>query len=421
MIDIVIIIITLMLSAFFSGMEIAFVTSSRFRTELEKKQGIFSSRIISFFSKNQAQYISTMLVGNNIALVIYGIFTAKVIEPYIEKYITTADYTVLLIQTIVSTLLILVTAEFLPKTVFKLYPNKTLNFFALPVIFFYVIFYPVSVFAMYISRIVLKTVLKVDIKKKNEEIIFGKTALDDFLSEEEEKLHKGDSLNNEIKIFKNALDFSHVKLRECIVPRNEMEAMEVNSDISELSKKFVNTGFSKILIYKETIDNIIGYVHSHEMFKRPKSIKAALGKIIIAPESMPANKLLNTFIQERKNIALVVDEFGGTAGIVTLEDVMEEIFGEIEDEYDNTKLIDNQISENEYIFSGRTEIDFLNEKYNLNIPESEEYETIAGYILNIHTKIPEENEIIESEKFRFIILEVQKPKIEKIKLIKLQE
>ncbi|MFA8435588.1 MAG: hemolysin family protein [Marinifilaceae bacterium] len=413
--DLLIIVCMLALSAFFSGMEIAFVAANKLRMELDRKQNTLSSRIISIFTPNSGHYITTMLVGNNIALVVYGIVMAKILEPTISNWVET-DSLILTLQTIISTLIILVTAEFLPKTLFRLNPNMALNLFALPVLFFYIVFYPVTSFTMFLSKKIIKKVLKGEIDEESENQVFGKVDLDHFVQEGHDAQNIPTEEEHDIKIFRNALDFSKIKLRECTIPRTEIEALEINGDMEELKQRFIETGYSRILIYKETIDNIIGYVHSSVLFKNPQSIKAALSRIIIVPETMPAHKLLNLFTRENKSIAVVVDEFGGTAGMVTIEDIMEEIFGEIEDEFDTIDLIEQVVNEKEFIFSGRLEIDYLNDKYKLNLPESEDFETLAGLILFYHESIPNVNQILKIQNFRIKILEVTNTRIEKIHL-----
>ncbi len=412
---IIIIIISLVFSAFFSGMEIAFVTASKFRIELEKKQNFFSSKIIEVFTNNPGQYIATMLVGNNIAMVIYGLFFAKLVETPIKNYISENEISVLLIQTIISTALILVTAEFLPKTIFRQNSNFFLKFFSLPVFLFYTLFYPIAKFTVWFSNIIIKIIFKENIQE-NQNILFGKVDLNTFL-EENETTENPSTIEHDVKIFKNALDFSKIKIRECIVPRNELIVADINSSIEKVKSIIIESKVSKVLIYKDTIDNIVGFMHTLDIFKKPKTIKSALNKIIVVPETMPANKLLNKMLKTHQSIALVVDEFGGTSGVVTMEDIIEEIVGEIEDEHDIKELTDQRITENVFIFSGRQEIDLINEKYNLKIPSSTNYETIAGYILNIYEQIPKKGEIIRKNNLTFEILEIEGPKIEKIKLI----
>ncbi len=412
---IIIILVSLIFSAFFSGMEIAFVASNRLRIELEKKQGEMPARIVSFLTQNPAQYIATMLVGNNVALVFYGMFMAKLLEPQIMRFFD-SSFSVMIIQTVISTILILITAEFLPKTIFRNNPNTALNLFAIPIIVFYVFLYPIAWFSKGLSDFLIKAMFKKNPQTAPKKVAFGRVDLTNYLQEAQAQKNKDPEIEHQIKIFKNALDFSKVKLRECIVPRNEIIALEIKQTIDELSKRFIKTGFSKIVIYNESIDNIVGYVHSSNLFKRPKTIREILTQFPIVPESMPANKLLKIFIQNQKNIALVVDEYGGTAGIVTLEDILEEIFGEIEDEHDNVELVEKEISKNEYTFSARLEIDYINEKYELGIPESHEYETLAGFIFFHHGNIPSPKETISIGNLFITILETSQTKIELINI-----
>ncbi len=397
-------------------MEIAFISANKLKIELDKKNKSISSSIVDIFITNPGQYIATMLVGNNIALVVYGIVMANILEPLIARF-TSSEILILSVQTLLSTLLVLITAEFLPKTLFRLNPNRSINNFALPVMFFYLVFYPITLFTIFLSGSLLKFFFKVDIIKQKEKA-FGKVDLDNFVNESQKNLQEDNKIKDNIKIFQNALDFSNVKLRECIVPRTDIIALEVNSTIEDLKQKFIETGFSKIPIYQESIDNIIGYVQSSELYNLPENIESMIIKLIIVPETMPAQKLLNLFMKERKSIALVVDEFGGTSGIVTTEDIIEEIFGEIEDEHDTNELVEKKINNNEFVFSGRMEIDYINEKYKLNIPESDDYETIAGFILYNYERIPNQNDKISIPPYDFIITKIDKPRIELIKLIK---
>jgi CBS domain containing-hemolysin-like protein len=397
-------------------MEIAFVSSNKLRIEVEKKQGFLTSGIISVFTKNQGQYIATMLVGNNIALVIFAMQMAKILEPTILKFVS-VEIVVLSVQTIISTIIILFTAEFLPKTVFRANANIALNVFSIPVAFFYYLFYPIAKFTIWLSYLSLGF-LKASIKNNTEKVAFEKVDLDDFIGKGNIKSEENEELQQEIKYFQNALDFSDVKLRECMIPRTEIVALEKNESIELLIQTFIETGLSKILIYKDNIDNIVGYFHSSELFKNPKSIKSKIIQLPIVPESMPANKLLELFMKDRKNIAVVVDEFGGTSGVITTEDIIEEIFGEIEDEHDKIELEDKKINENEYIFSGRLEIDFINEKFNLNIKASEDYNTIAGYILFHYESIPNLHDKIKIRNFEFEILDIGNSRIERVKMLK---
>jgi len=412
-----IIVISLIFSAFFSGMEIAFVSANRLKIEVDKKQKNTSSGIIRIFTNNPGQYISTMLVGNNIALVIYGIFFAKAAEPYIERWVSSNDFVILLIQTLMSTLLILVTAEFLPKTIFKQNSNFFLSRLAFPVLIFYILLYPFAKFSVWFSVwfIALFKGKKVNFDKGKTSL--KKVDLDYFLAETEDIIDESSENSGDVKIFKNALDFSETKVRECMIPRNEIIAENITADIELVKKKFIESGFSKIFIFKENIDNIIGYVHTLAIFKQTKTIKSALTQMPIVPETMQANKLLNKLLKEHKSVALVVDEFGGTSGIVTMEDIIEEIFGEIEDEHDADVHTETPINDKEFIFSARIEIDYLNEKYKFELPESEEFETLAGYIFFLYEQIPQMNEIIETDKYLFEVIEINGPKIEKVRMI----
>jgi CBS domain containing-hemolysin-like protein len=413
---VLVIILTLLFSAFFSGMEIAFVAANKLRLELDKKQGLISSRILTVFSNYPGKYITTMLVGNNVALVIYGMFMAKLLQPLILTF-TSSPFLILLIQTIISTLFILFTAEFLPKTLVRLNPNSTLKFFSFPVFIFFVLFFPITQFVNWLSSVIMKYIFKSKTSYNPKDITFGKIDLS-FLIAEAEESAETETSENDIKLFQNALDFSSVKLRDCMIPRPEIVAMEINSSIEDLRQKFIESGFSKILIYEESIDNLVGYITSKELFKDPKDIKSRLIAVSYFPETMPANKLLKRFIQEHKSLAVVVDEFGGIAGMLTIEDIIEEIFGEIEDEHDTIDFIEKQINDTEYLFSGRLEIDYLNEKYKLQLPESDEYDTIAGLIFFHNESIPVTNDQIIIDNFEIKILKVSKTRIELVQLKK---
>jgi CBS domain containing-hemolysin-like protein len=406
-----VILISLLLSAFFSGMEIAFISSNKLRLELEKKQRTFASRITSVFTRNPGQFIATMLVGNNISLVIYGITMAAILEPQILK-ITGSEFTVFIIQTIIATIIILVTAEFIPKAIFRSRPNILLNALSLPVMAFYILLYPISKSIIGIGHLVLKYLAGTDVSNDDKKNVFGKIDLDHFVKESQNEFTQEDNLKNDIKLFQNALDFSTIKLRECMVPRPEIIAFEIDTPMEEIKQTFIETGYARILIYKNSIDNIIGYINSKDFFKNPKNIRSMLNRIIIVPETMVVHKLLSLFIKEKKSVAVVVDEFGGTAGMVTMEDIMEEIFGEIEDEHDTVDLEDRQVSENEYIFSGRIEIDYLNDKYSLGIPKSEDYETLAGFILYHHESIPKPNQKVTIRPYTIEIIKMSKTKVE---------
>jgi CBS domain containing-hemolysin-like protein len=408
-----------MFSAFFSGMEIAFISSNKLRLELDIKQGHLTSRIISIFTSKPGDYIATMLVGNNISLVIYGILMAVLLEPLISQY-TSSETTILIIQTIISTLIILFTAEFLPKTIFRLSPNTALRIFAVPILIFYFLLYPVTKLTIAISNFMLHNFMRVPKNKDIPPNVFGKIDLDNLVNERNALHAQQDEPEQEIKLFQNALDFSNVKLRDCMVPRTDIVAFDESVSLDELRSKFIETGLSKILIYRESTDNIIGFINSKDLFKNPSDLLSMIMSIPIVPETMPANKLLQSFIKDHKSISVVVDEFGGTSGIVTMEDILEEIIGEIEDEHDTSELTEEKLNEEEYIFSGRHEIDYLNEKYRLNIPESDDYETLAGLILFHYESIPKINDRIHIEGFVFRILEVSESRIELIHLSRVE-
>jgi putative hemolysin len=410
-----IILTCILFSAFFSGMEIAFLSSNKLRIELENKQGHFNARILSFFTKRSARFIAALLVGNNIALVVYGIYMAVVLEPSIREYITLNNVGVLLIQTILSTILIVITGEFLPKAIFRLNPNAFLNFFAVPLWFIYWILWIPMMLMFLISQSMIR--LTTGKKTSDSQISFGRIDLDNYLHEVTTSSKSPEEIEQEVQIFQKALGFSKVKARDCMIPRTDIIALDVNESIDSLKEKFIETSLSKILIYEDNIDHIIGYAHSYELFKKPEYIRAILLPISLIPETMPANIILQQFIKQSRSIAVVVDEFGGTSGMLTIEDVMEEIFGEIQDEHDSDELIEQHPDEQTYVFSARIEIDYLNEKYNLKIPVSDEYETLAGFILHHLADIPSKNDEFTIENFSFIIKEVSGTRIEIVQLI----
>ncbi len=410
--SLLIIFISLLFSAFFSGMEIAFVASNKFHLELMKKRGEFNARILTPFLNDPSRFIATMLVGNNIALVVYGIEMAKSLEPYIRQIIL-LEWGVILTQTVISSAVVLVTAEFIPKVLFSINANRFIRLFAIPAWISYYTLYSIVSLVVASTHTILRRLLRVE--QIDEKRVFGRVDLQQYLEEHATKSSK-EEVDSEIQIFQNALDFSEVKARECMIPRNEIIAMEINEDIGTLRDRFVETGLSKIVIYRESVDQIIGFTHSYELFKNPKDIRSILLPIALVAETTPANDILNLFLNERKSIALVVDEFGGVSGLLTVEDVVEEIFGEIEDEHDKVDKVETKLSDREYVFSGRLEIDYLNEKYQLNLPESNEYETLSGLVVSCCEKIPEINEEIEIEGFSFEILEVNKTKIELVQL-----
>ena len=409
-----VILICLLLSAFFSGMEIAFLTSNKLRIEIDKSKKGVTQALIDLFISHSGMYITTLLVGNNVVMVIYGIFMSDLLVKQFE-FLHLSIGVELFVETLVSTLIILVFAEFLPKTVFRLRSNLFLKLFSVPVFLFYLLFFPLSYFSVWLGGWLLRIFTGRKLGHKEPNRAFGKVDLNNLIEEGEVNARQEEEMH-EIKLFRNALDFSEVKLRECIVPRPDVVALSIDSSIEELTQLFIDTGLSRILIYKESIDDIIGYVHISTLFKDPPTIAKALSRVLIVPETMSSQRLLNLFIRDQKSVAVVVDEFGITAGIVTIEDIMEEIFGEIEDEHDHLNLKEVMISEQEYIFSGRLEVDYLNEKYHLDLEEREEYETLAGLVLYFNQSIPQEGETIVVNDLTFKILSVKNARIEEIKV-----
>ena len=401
-------------SAFFSGMEIAFVSVDKLRFEMDKKAGV-TSAILSYFFRNPNDFISTMLVGNNIALVIYGIFMAQIIEGNLLAGVISNHFAVVLIQTIISTLVILVTGEFLPKTLFKINPNLALRVCAMPLFVCYVVLFPVSKLASGLSSVFLY-IFGVRINKEARARAFGKVDLDYFVQSSIENAESEENLDADVKIFQNALDFSNIKIRDCIVPRTEVVAVDVSASLDELKSLFVESGISKIIVYDGSIDNVIGYIHSSEMFRNPADWRNNVKDVPIVPETMAAHKLMKLFMQQKKTIAVVVDEFGGTSGIVSLEDLVEEIFGDIEDEHDNTSYVCKQIGENEYVLSARLEIEKVNETFGLDLPESDDYLTVGGLILNSYQNFPKLHEVVTVDRYQFKIIKVTATKIELVRL-----
>jgi CBS domain containing-hemolysin-like protein len=412
--DLIYILISLALSALFSGMEIAFISSNKLRFELDKSDKSLTSWILDKFYQNPNQFISTMLVGNNIALVIYGLLMAKILEPFIANVIEN-EVMIVFIQSVISTILILFTGEFIPKTIFKLNPNFSLSLFSLPLYIIYIVLYPISKLASLLSFMILKVVGVKNVSESTQKTL-GKVDLDYFIQQSIEEAPQNSDIDTEVKIFQNALDFSNVRLRDCIVPRTEIVACDKTVTIEELRSRFIETGISKILVYNENIDDIIGYIHSSEMFKNPEDWTQSIREISIVPETMAANKLMKHLLQEKKSLAVVVDEFGGTSGIVALEDLVEEIFGEIEDEHDTKSYVARQVSDSEYILSGRMEIDSLNEKFGLELPESDDYVTIAGYILHAYQNFPKLNETVVVDRYSFKIIRMTSTKIELVRM-----
>ncbi|MDB9781909.1 hemolysin family protein [Winogradskyella sp.] len=424
--DIVIIVTTLILSAFFSGMEIAYVSSNKIHIELEKKQGDFLGKILDKLTAKPSKYIATMLIGNNIALVIYGLKMGDVLLRWFQSMTplesTTLYYLVndlqLLSQTVISTLVILITAEFLPKVFFQIYANTLLKVLAVPTYFFYVIFSWVSDFIIWISDAVLKYIFKAE--GEDAVLAMTKVELGNYISEQMESVEDHDTIDSEIQIFQNALDFSEVKAREVMIPRTEITAVDISDSIEDLRQLFIETGRTKIIVYKNNIDDILGYVHAFELFKKPKTIKSILIPVGFVPETILIKDVLNILTKKRRSLSVVIDEYGGTSGIMTIEDIIEELFGEIEDEHDNIALIEEQIDENTFKFSARLEVDYVNENYKLNLPIGENYETLGGLIVNKAEEIPQENDAIVIDNFKFTITEVSSTKINVV-LLKILE
>lgn len=418
-IHILVIICALILSAFFSGMEIAYISANKIHIEIEKKQQDFLSVVLKKLTEKPSKFIATMLLGNNIALVVYGYFMGALLQGWLESLpfgenVMWLNHFVqkfsLLSQTIISTLVILVTAEFLPKVFFQIYANKLLKFFAIPAYFFYLIFNFLSVFIIWLSDLVLKYFFKTE--GDEVQLAFTKVELGNYISEQMESVNDQDEVDTEIQIFQNALEFSEVKSREVMIPRTEIIAVDERTSPAEINKKFIETGLSKILVYKDTIDDIIGYIHSFELFKKPKTISSVLMPVVYVPETMLVKDVLNVLTKKHKSICVVIDEYGGTSGMMTVEDIVEELFGEIEDEHDSIALVEEVLENNSYRLSARHEVDYLNETFKLELPESENYETLGGLVVSITEEIPEQGEIIQIEGFKFHILETSNTKIE---------
>ena len=398
-----------MLSAFFSGFEIAYVSSNKVHIEILKKQEGLIANILTRLTYRPSKLLATMLVGNNVALVVYGFEMGKVMTLLLPPFFQNVLW-----HTIISTLIILITAEFMPKVFFQIYANQLLKLFAIPAYFFYLLFYPFSSFIIWISDFVLRVFFKT--KGDYVPLSFTKVELVDYISEQMGNAPKKEEVDAEVQMFQNALEFSGVKAREIMIPRTEIVAVDLNETIENLIATFVSSGFSKILIYNENIDDIVGYVHSFDMFKKPKTIKEVLIPVVTIPETIQINEVLNLLMRKRKSMAVVLDEYGGTSGIVTLEDIVEELFGEIEDEHDKDKFIEEKISDDEYLFSARLEVDYINETYHLNLPESEEYETLSGLIL-LHTEeIPTQGETISLPPFVFSIEACSQTRIETVRI-----
>ena len=411
------ILVCLLFSAFFSGIEIAFISADKLHIEVMSKKGSVTGRILSEFTTKRSNFLATTLVGNNLSIVLYGILMAKLIEPMLYSSLPEslqADILVLVLQSIISTILVLITAEFLPKSLFLLNPDFMLRVFAFPMAFIYYLLYPVVFFIVLTSRFLITYILRFEYSE--DKPVFGLTDLNNYIKRNILNAEKEtEAAEIDAKIFNNAIEFKTVKVRECMIPRTELIAVDVEGKIEDLKNAFIESGHSKILIYKDSIDDVIGYCHSLEMFKKPVEIKQILTALLIVPETVLANELLIQFITQRKSIALVVDEYGGTSGIVTMEDVIEEIFGEIRDEHDDEYLVEEQLDEQNFILSARHEIDYLNDKYNWELPDGD-YDTLGGLILSIHEDIPEVDEVIDLPPFSFTVFTMEENRIDKVKL-----
>ena len=412
------IIIALAFSAFFSGMEIAFVSSSKLRFEMERSQSNWGTRLAATFYEHPNNFISTLLVGNNIAIVVYGILIAHLLDPLlIQPLGITNEWLTVLIQTIISTLIVLVTGEFLPKTLFKLNPNRTLTFFAPFAYIFYILLYPISKFTSGLSKLILR-LFGLRINTNDTDRAFTKVDLDYLIQSSIEHTNNEEEITDEVKIFQNALDFSNCRVRDCIVPRTEIVAVDINESLEQLKALFIESGCSKIIVYEEDIDNILGFIHSSEMFrlKPSDSWKGHIREVPIVPETMTAQKLMETLMQQKKSLAVVVDEFGGTSGICTLEDLVEEIFGDIEDEHDQQQYTAKKLPSGEYELSARLEVEKANELLNIELPESDDYLTVGGLILHKVQRFPKLNEVVRFDHFEFKIIKNTSTKIELVRL-----
>jgi putative hemolysin len=412
-IELIIITVSILLSAFFSGMEIAFVSANKMHIELEKKRDGFIPKILRIITQKSSKFITTMLVGNNISLVIYSYYMGEFLVRMLPLN-SFNEFSILLIQTIISTIVILVTAEFLPKAIFRIYANEVLKIFAIPAYVFYYLFHFFSEFITIISDFFLRVFFKTNAYEEQTE--FSKEELGNYINEQLETGNVDYDLDSEIQIFQNALQFQNVKAREVMVPRTEIISVEIHETVSNLKNAFIKTGLSKILVYKSSLDDVVGYVNAFELFKNPKTIKSILLPLELVPESMMINDILNTLIKKRKSVAIVIDEYGGTSGMITVEDIVEELFGEIEDEHDSQEFLEEKINDSKFNFSARLEVDYLNEEYNLNISKSEAYETLGGFIIEHTENIPEEKELIEIDHLEFKILKMSGAKIDEVSL-----
>ena len=412
--EIAIIVICLLLSAFFSGMEIAYVSSNKVFLSIEKRQQTFSASILNKLTEKPSQFITAMLVGNNIVLVIYGIYSGDLIMKWLENYFVLSAFVNLLLQTLLSTAIIVLTAEFLPKVFFQIYANSAIKLFALPAyIFQQLLFWPTK-FIIWISDIILKKFFKTEGDQVQE--YFSKIELGNYITEQMNNVSNDNEIDTEIQFFQNALEFSDLKARDIMTPRTELSGVEISDSVTELKELFIKTGYSKLMVYQDSIDDVLGYVHSFELFKKPQDVKSIMIQVEYIPETIYIKDALDLLTKKRKSIAVVLDEYGGTSGIITIEDIIEELFGEIEDEHDLAeKLIDEKIDENSYLFSGRLDVEFLNEKYNFQIPESDSYSTLGGYIVNHTKEIPHNDEIINIDNFEIKVHSASNKKVELVR------
>ncbi|MDX6190880.1 hemolysin family protein [Flavobacterium sp. Fl-318] len=414
--EIGIIILCLILSAFFSGMEIAFISSNKIYLEIEKKQDNFLSQILTKLTGNPSKFIAAMLIGNNVALVVYGFFMGDLILMQLTQLgYRFSEVAGLLIQTVISTFIVLITAEFLPKVFFQIYANSLIKFFAIPAYLFYRLFYYISTFFIWISDFVLKKFFKTE--GDQVQLYFSKVELGNYINEQMSSVEDNEEVDSEIQIFQNALEFSGVKARDIMTPRTEIVAVDLFDSVEELKEVFIETGYSKIVVSQNSLDDIVGYVHSFDLFKKPKTIKSVLMTVEFVPETISIKDALNLLIKKRKNVAVVLDEHGGTAGIITIEDIVEELFGEIEDEHDlDEELIEQELSQGKYLFSTRLDVEYLNETYKLGIPEEDSYGTLGGFIVNSTKEIPQKGEEIVIDNYHFVIEEATNKKIELVKM-----
>lgn len=419
--DIILLIVVILFSALFSGLEIAFVASNKLLMGIDMNNRAITSFAIDKFYSNSNNFVSSLLVGNNIVLVIYGILMAKLLNATILSGITDSTGVRLFLETLISTIIIILTGEFVPKAIFRINPNGALKRFALIMYPIYILLYPLARFTTWVSCLILR-LFNIRINKETRDNTFSKTELNNLIQSSIDNAKKEEEeIDNDVRIFQNVLDFSDIKVRDCFVPRTEIYALEVTATLEELKSMFIESGHSKIIVYKDNIDNIIGYIHSSELFRSSEHWQQRICKMPIVPETLSAQKLLRTLMQQKKSLAVVVDEFGGTSGIISLEDLLEEIIGEIEDEHDNTNLTAKALDDNEYLLSGRLEVERINEMFELEIPESDEYQTLGGFILSHHQRFPKLNETITIENFSIQIIKQRSMKIELVKLKVLEE